>query len=63
MNAALSVAALEKLTTEINTFHDSEGMPHKSLDEVAYGFVKVRLMVVFKMNVCRRWATEHSDIM
>ncbi len=41
MNAALSIAALEKLTAEINTYHESQGLARKSLDEVAYGFVKV----------------------
>ena len=38
---AATRAAFEALTTEINVYNAQQQLPSKTVDEVAYGFVKV----------------------
>jgi hypothetical protein len=41
LNAAASQAQFEALAAEINAHHAREHLPFKSVDEIAFGFVKV----------------------
>jgi hypothetical protein len=41
LNAAASASRFEELAATINDHHVREGLPVKSVDEIAYGFVKV----------------------
>jgi 5-oxoprolinase (ATP-hydrolysing) len=41
LDAAATKAAFDVLTAEVNAHNVSNGLPVKTLDEIAYGFIKV----------------------
>ena len=53
LDAAATTAAFSELADEVNAFYKASGMPAKSVDELAFGFLQVSMLPLHKHTHCR----------